>query len=272
VTKTEVNSATVTVHCYDYGAYVTMTAATAVGGKTKWAHVVDGTELGTRIPRDDDTNHIADAWAYNTGNATDDAETSPAGDGTNGDGFTRYTEYRGFLSMGNYIRLNASLKEVFVFDYIGYGIGDYPNLGPTVYQVGQYERTILNVVNEYRETAPGQAQKCIVLLSDEGWDPVLYGHCLPDPPGVGTPNDQTYIYLYTGHIAADAQALFGENWEAPATSMLQRVIGHECGHYTNIHHHAQGGCVMRTPCDDWFNIPHTYCTNNPGCKYLFKLH
>ncbi len=201
-----------------------------------------------------------------------DSEENPLGDGTKGDGFTRYQEYRGFVSMENHIRLDPSEKEVFVFDYIGYGTGDYPNLGPTVYQVGQYERTILNVVNPNRETAPGHEQKCVYLASDEVWDEGEYGHCFPDPPGVGTPNQQTHIYLYTGNIAADAQALFGENWEAPATSMLQRVIGHECGHYTNIPHHAQGGCVMHTPADDWFNIPHTYCTNNPGCQYLFKLH
>jgi len=143
-TKTEVNSATVTVHWYDYGAYVTMNAKTTVGGKTRYAHVVDGTEQGTRIPRDDDGDQLPKKWeedqvtAWNTQygasedvdedfftTSSDVEQADPDGNGNlgshaaTGDAFTAYEEFRGYV--GTYSgdatqhrRLSATRKELLV--------------------------------------------------------------------------------------------------------------------------------------------------------------
>jgi len=143
-TKTEVNSATVTVHCYDYGAYVTMNADTSIGGKTKRAHIVDGTEPGTRIPRDGDGDHLPKKWeedqvtAWNTQYGTsytvdenffstskdwernDPDSPGPLGShAATGDWFTAYNEFRGYV--GTYSgdatqhrRLSAARKELLV--------------------------------------------------------------------------------------------------------------------------------------------------------------
>ncbi len=125
---TEINSGTVTVHSYDYGAYGQIKAEATACGSTKTAHVVGGEAEFVRIPRDDDDNQISDAWTYNTGGADDDADTS-LNNQHNGDGLTRYEEYRGVDINDNQEisaseRLNPNRKDLFV-QGSGFG-GDFP--------------------------------------------------------------------------------------------------------------------------------------------------
>jgi len=59
-----------------------------------------------------------------------DAETDPAGDGTNGDGLSRYEEYRGFVVAGDYERTDPAKKDYFVQDLSGFGdLGSFPGDG-----------------------------------------------------------------------------------------------------------------------------------------------
>ncbi len=68
---TEINSGTVTVHCYDYGAYGLIKAETEAKGcgSAQTAHVVGGEVERVRVPRDDDWpyNRIADSASQNDG-------------------------------------------------------------------------------------------------------------------------------------------------------------------------------------------------------------
>jgi len=85
---------------------------------TKYAHVVGEEGTYVDVPRDDDDNHIADAWTYNTGNEGDDNDTS-LDNQHNGDGLTRYEEYRGVDinedgSVSSEERLNPYEKDFFV--------------------------------------------------------------------------------------------------------------------------------------------------------------
>ncbi len=126
----EVNSARVWVNSYDYGAYGEIEAQGTVAGTTKTAHLVGSEVERVDIPRDDDDNHIADAWTYNTGNEGDDNDTS-LDNQHNGDGLTRYEEYRGVdINNDDLIsdaseRLNPNEKDLFVQ---GSGLGgDFPD-------------------------------------------------------------------------------------------------------------------------------------------------
>ncbi len=138
----QVSSGTVVVHSYDYGAYGKIKAEATIAGALGLARV-DGTgEHFATVPLDEDDlvnqpkqhyrNNIADAWelqaAGNAGLAADDADTSL--DNThNGDGLTRYEEYRGvdinhdgLVSVGE--RLDPTRKDLFV-QGVGFG-GDSP--------------------------------------------------------------------------------------------------------------------------------------------------
>jgi hypothetical protein len=89
-------------------------------------------------------NGIWDGWEFE-GPARDDNDAEPQGDGTLGDGLTRYEEYRGLLVLGeandrngaqalHYIRLNPVRKEIFVSVSEIRHAGYFPGSGmPTTY-------------------------------------------------------------------------------------------------------------------------------------------
>ena len=97
-----------------------------------------------RIDEEANGNGIWDGWEFE-GPARDDNDAEPQGDGTLGDGLTRYKEYRGFLVLGeandrngaqalHYIRLNPVRKEIFVSVSEIRHAGYFPGSGmPTTY-------------------------------------------------------------------------------------------------------------------------------------------
>ncbi len=125
-TANNLTEATVTVSCSDYGAYGQIVATfTRNGGTGPVTAKEEGSDQKfTRIPLDDDKNHIADSAEQNSGpnnktGATDDDDSSPTGAGNKGDRLTRYEEYRGFLVSGVHVRTDIDKKEVFYFDVSG---------------------------------------------------------------------------------------------------------------------------------------------------------
>ncbi|MEI6149713.1 MAG: hypothetical protein WCS01_11485, partial [bacterium] len=92
----DLHEATVTIKSFDYGSFGKIKAefTTQDGSLTCVAKEVGGTSEWTPLPADTNGNHIADAWAYDAGAATDDTDTS-LNNTHNGDGLTRYEEYRG---------------------------------------------------------------------------------------------------------------------------------------------------------------------------------
>ena len=119
-TANNLSEATVSVKSFDYGAY----------GKIKAEFIVDGsgptclaTEQGglqqyTKIPLDADGNDIADGWTYNAGGKSDDDDVS-LNNTANGDGLTRFEEYRGVdinndSTVSANERLRPDRKDLFV--------------------------------------------------------------------------------------------------------------------------------------------------------------
>jgi len=134
-TETDVNTASVKVLCYDYGAYGKVKAEVEIAGSWFIAKTSDANEF-VRVPRDDNNNNIADAWAYNVGYADDDNDTSPDCN-NHGDGLTRYEEYRGVdINDSNTIesneRLNPNKKDLFVQGQ-WFGPNSVPAFSPFAY-------------------------------------------------------------------------------------------------------------------------------------------
>lgn len=86
-----------------------------------------------KVPRDDNGNDIADTWAYDATNGTSpiaDGETNPyPSDLSQGDGLTRYEEWRGLSVVDSgapaHTRLNGNMKELFVYrTNTAYGVED----------------------------------------------------------------------------------------------------------------------------------------------------
>lgn len=122
-TSEAVEEAELVLSCFDYGAWGTL-RITAKDERGRGAEVKvrgkDSPDL--EIPRDDNQNHIADAWEQANGvsdyAADSDNENDPVGKGFSfrGDGLTLYEEYRGFRVQDAHVCGNPKKKDVFVCD------------------------------------------------------------------------------------------------------------------------------------------------------------
>jgi hypothetical protein len=115
VTKKPVHRQLFTVASDDYGSYSTLVASCPdcvplkrpekgqTGAPTN-AAVEANTQLlehHVDLPKDDNDNRIADGYTpekTDPRKAEDDSESSPAGNGVDGDGYSAYEEYRGFMN------------------------------------------------------------------------------------------------------------------------------------------------------------------------------
>jgi len=271
-TNGPVNQDTVTVNCYDYGAYGKIKAIATIGeGELTAFEAGSNTQRYTRIPLDDDANDMADAWDGQTGNATDDNETTPNGDGTAGDGLSRFDEYRGFMLEGFHYRATTTRKNLFIYSDLPDGISYAYNLPTTERRIWAGEMDANRYINPNRRH--GDGQRALKVL-EKAWNPVYFGYMfviegLDEEPQ--TPNGVDRIEVYTERIrwyGPPTEDL--ETWDPKDVAMTKRVCAHECGHGVHIEHHAGGSsdCVMRTDVN-WDNIPYQYCS---PCQGEIKLH
>jgi hypothetical protein len=133
-TNTSVQSKNVSLISYDYAAYANLNADVIMDDGTKIeTHVEDHSDAISTItiPMDDNGNHIADAWEKNKPfdgkPPTWDEDPLPAKQKRNGDGYTLFEEYRGFMVLKTpgktpkslnkeFIRLDPNTKDCFVYD------------------------------------------------------------------------------------------------------------------------------------------------------------
>jgi hypothetical protein len=143
ITIDKTSLAYININCYDYGAYSKIKAEMEIADRDFIAHAENDYKPYVCIPYDEDENHIADCWAHNTGNAEDDFDTS-LNNTHNGDGLTRYEEYRGVdIDMDGKVdsdeRLSPLKKDLFVKgegfdDGFAFGYGDaFTNAGIKVH-------------------------------------------------------------------------------------------------------------------------------------------
>ena len=127
-TEEDTNEQSVTIESYDFGAYGRLRVEVVVNdGTTVKAHLEDdpGKDY-LDLPKDDNNNHIADAWEKDKGveelPAKWDEADQPAGQHTLGDGISLYEKYRGFVVKGYHQRLEPYKKHVFVYDPTGWAL------------------------------------------------------------------------------------------------------------------------------------------------------
>jgi hypothetical protein len=108
LTKDDMGDSVVTIVCRDWGAYGSLKAVGTVNGKeypAKFYKVEGSARDSVFLPLDDNNNMIADVWeklydVYSKNNPAGwDKETVPEGKkDADGDGYTFYEEYRGFVT------------------------------------------------------------------------------------------------------------------------------------------------------------------------------
>lgn len=257
-----------------------------------------------RVDEDAKGNGIWDGWEHE-GRATDDDDNEPQGDGTSGDGLSRYEEYRGVM--------------VFVRE-AGEGVTYDPNAQPFWTETSPRRKDLFAAVHGFRRiiqneaTAgyfPGAGMPSIHLISLAMFDNDLFqvnvnagAQCpicqishrvqnvyaafifeSPDEvPDRFLGRTSSHIWsprvtctIYTRAIQRDAN-LIGVS----EVSLLFHVVGHELGHTIicpladghvgtpppDCGHHPPNDCLMEVP---FQGIRTEFCAANPGCQRLWRL-
>lgn len=237
-------SASVAITALDYGAYGKLKAEVNVDGH--WYPLdAEGGGRSITVPRDDDNNHIADSWEevwLGLGlPATDDTDELPAtpdaAEAANraGDGLSNYEEYRGFLEEEKWDYGFPGMRDVFIYDELGHGIGFYAKSGLRIHLIRFKEYDSDRVVNFNRGYATAGPQKALH-MTDWGLAAGVAGQASL----VGTPNVVDWIRIDT------VKASYVQGSVSAA-----EVIAHELGHGTNLPHHGEAAkgtiCVGDDP-------------------------
>ncbi|PYJ84125.1 MAG: hypothetical protein DME22_13980 [Verrucomicrobia bacterium] len=118
-----IQSARVTVSCFDFGAYGKIRVSAEIEGRAPVVgHLIgDPQRSDVLLPKRQDSSFIADAWkkmpkvgAEGLADSSDE-DDRPAGDGHSGDGYSLYEEYRGFSVNRTHVRTNPHRKDLFIY-------------------------------------------------------------------------------------------------------------------------------------------------------------
>lgn len=237
-TRDLVMGAAVVISSFDYGAFGRL-RVTAEDPKGRALRVrVRGQEgIPLEVPRDDDGDHVADAWEKEKGvsgqggDADDEAE--PPGNGFPGDGLTLYEEYRGFAEKGLHASSDPKRKDLFVADQTSGQVAE-----PAV---ALFEKASGLVV--HRVTPEELDEDVRVINPNHGAEPHAvdqHGLLVIDGPPGGDP----------GQVPVDDSKPFGP---PRLTSAIELPRGgafgsgrgledaaHELGHGVGMAHHGEG--------------------------------
>jgi hypothetical protein len=232
----------VVLNCYDYGGW---TALMAEADLADGRHLVGRVKGGARstqlaIPKDDNHDHIADAWEEDWGSAPDataDTENRPVGNGVEGDGLSLYEEYRGFRCKKVHTRTDPIHKDLFVYDPNNLGIGLFAVSGITVRLVDEDEfdqeptsTANPNVINCNRGYAALGPQHLLYLRNNPDLRPGVTGlaECRASNGELeqGLPKDCAYVNV--NKAACNGRGVDG----------VASTIAHELAHACNVAHHG----------------------------------
>lgn len=263
----DLQESSVIISSYDWGGWgkLKVSAELDTGGVLV-AHLENNpstTEL--KIPRDDNGNHIADAWENQIGlsntNADSDDDDFPPnsdpGDGHSGDGLSLYEEYRGFRVWGGHVRPDPRHKDVFIYDRNNLGVGWFAY---------SYLRVRLVKPEEFGYVSGG-ANPRVINFNTSGYAHLGDEHVIElrngstggllglTEGGPGVPKNIAYILV-------DKAACLASKWKEQE---FNNTIAHELAHATNVRHHGDGDYyvdrALRFLRFEGSPTPHALCTD-----------
>lgn len=241
-TDIDVNEAMVMVQSRDWGAYgkLSVIATLIIGGEeVEYRAIFDETgEPYISIPKDNNSNSIADAWEEQHGvyPCAGDADNDDQPEGKcPGDGLSAYQEYRGFFVQGHHRRLNPKKKELFVYDPDG--LVQQSNLAAAtqleiLYPTGKECRCDGSGVNNARVVNFNTGryhvvdQHCLWVKKESlpVSDSFNWGYC-EGGTEIGPPRTaDKYVLIYTDQIREDIRYAFLNNKPEISNTLAQRGL------------------------------------------------
>ncbi len=261
--KPDLQQMSIWISSYDWGGWSKLqVSADLSNGQKNVAAKLQG-QPGVKevsIPKDDNNNHVADAWEV-TGESTDamaDEDSSPTGD-HNGDVLSYYEEYRGFHISSqitpvpyiegrtldrNHVRTDPGRKDIFIYDKGNLGLGYFAASGMAIHGLQKDEFTkvdvndpkkenslVVNFNYGYAHLGDDKANMHVIQLIDgvPPDDPSRLGEAYPGPDP-STPKKVVAVYINRGGLKA---CKFGDK-------ELQNEIAHELAHACSVKHHGYG--------------------------------
>lgn len=258
-----VEKVTFNVQAYDFGAWGTLrVSGTDDLGRPIKVRVRGKDTPDLDMPKDENGNRIADAWetAWAGGlrrDAGEDQDAEPKGDRCSGDALSLYEEYRGFritgsdgqyasaspseMVTGSHVRTDPRVKDVFICDQLGYGIGFFRQSGLCVHLVKPEECGVTktgafnrHTINPNRGEASLSEQYVLWLLpgagalepDDEGGANMKPGWGPPGPP-------RDCEGVYVNLAVAQGGAPFDPS------KKVKNTITHELAHGCRVKHHGE---------------------------------
>lgn len=263
-TREAVESLTLLVTAHDFGAWGTLHLEAKDEAKREAKVKVRGEEKpDLRMPKDENRNRIADAWELAwagglQGVAAEDEDAMPEGDGHTGDVLSRYEEYRGFRisggaeqtadggrprerMTGRHVRTDPRVKDVFICDTVGLGIGAFRASGLQVHLVSAQEcgRSQGGAYNPYainpNRGSFTKGEQHVLRLESGNPGTGYAGEAIMKGGNPSVPRD-------CQRIVVGAPPAAGTPWLRPDQETLV-TLTHELAHACNVKHHGSKAAV-----------------------------
>jgi hypothetical protein len=256
-----------------------------------------------RMDEDAKGNGIWDGWEHE-GKSAEDNDNEPQGDGTPGDGLSRYEEYRGVIvsvrEAGEgatydpniqpfWTETSPRTKDLFVAVHGFFRIiqdrttvGYFPGAGmPPVHLIS---RVLFD--NDLLQVNINASDQCPICQTSHRVQNVYAALILenPDlrPPWGGLTSSHIWSPPVTCTIFTRRIIEYADQFSIGHASLLFHVVGHELGHTVicpspdghvgqpppDCGHHPPNGCLMDNP---FQRIQTEFCAANPGCQRLWRL-
>ncbi|MEZ5966346.1 MAG: hypothetical protein R3F56_21100 [Planctomycetota bacterium] len=258
------------IECFDFGAKSELRVVCVLKDGREIIGLMKG-EGGdqdiVRLPRRRGPDWVAAKWCEDH-RATDLAASADdekvAGQPMNGDGFTLYEEYRGWVEAGRHIDGDPERKDFFVQNKIGVGAsngGDGADgragiaLFARIAKLRVHARITdaefdwrVRVMNGNRRDGPHRVKQHGVFIAEIPWrqgDVTGGKTTLRDPSRAGRPATTLSMGILR---RGDPKSVFTDEWnkfanlpKSDADSAYDVAVAHELAHSVGAQHHGEGG-------------------------------
>jgi hypothetical protein len=242
-TRDGMTEAKIRVESYDWGAHAALQIVADLENGNQVVGTVEGTgERSLKLPYRKTGSNVGYLWAAfrSVLNVPDDAdrEDLPKGDGFQGDGFTQYEEYRGFMEGGKWTDADPRKKDVFVLNTLRtvpsvvLGIGLYQTITDLAVHAKLVETEVQldKVVNFNHSAGPHLVDQHVIYIREGGYKDEETGLKVSHVNEVGTPGTAGAVNLCVERDADDP---------ADEHSYISgATVAHEMLHSSNVFHHG----------------------------------
>ena len=246
------------IDSYDFGGRASLQAVCLLNDGREIVGVMKETGEMPRLPKMKSPGWIADSWkkTHHVEKLTDEDDNEKIeGQKDNGDGFTLYEEYRGWVENGKHIEGDPVGKDLFVLNLVGAdangGIALFGRLSKLrVHAKLQDQKEISRkerLMNGNHRDGPhraDQADQHGVIITNEGVDgaALTVGIAEADRYHAFRPRSVSFVHIErrqsNGVFAAKASAGYNLS-ERDSQFAYDRAVAHELLHAVGVDHHGE---------------------------------